>query len=1149
LVNWFVDNPVKVAVGVLLVFLFGVIAVQNMSVELTPQVERPTMSVRTRWPAAGPEEVEREIVVPQEEQLNAIPGMIKMSSRSSATRGSITTEFAVGTDLSEAIVKVNTQLQQVSDYPEDAQEPVIRTADERSQRIAMFSLIPRPPDRAVLEELSDRQPELKIALNRVLHISNPTLQLETLKKLAVKFPELGEILPSEINIARFRSFAEQVITARIARVDGVADVWVWAGTEEELQVIVDPQRLAARRLTIGDVRRALRRENADTAGGDFDEGKRRYVVRTMGRFRSPEQVSNVILAMTDDVPVYIGDVAEVNLGYKKPRNGAVHFQTPCMRIGVVKEPGANIMEVMDGVKRARDELNNGILKQQGIMLHQAMDMTLYIRSALTLVSQNLLMGGSLTLVVLMIFLHFGRKTLLAIPLIVVTAFLAVYVSPWIFAATLLFALVSGIWFARGALVVALAIPTSMIGALLMLALMGRTLNVISLSGMAFAIGMLVDNAVVVLENIYRHAERGENRWQAAVNGTKEVWGATLASTLTTLAVFVPMLFVQEESGQLFRDISLAISCGVGLSLLVAISVIPTAAARLLPAADPTIGPGDMPSDTRPKSQNVFVEVIVGVNRWLQKTVFLRILVVLGLVVSSLGISYLLLPAVEYLPKGNRNRVAGRLTPPPGYNVAQTVELANVFHDALRPYAEANSERHEADQRLDGSMPLVDDIVFGTFGRSAWFSARTVDPARAGELVPFLNELASSLPGTEVSISQASLFEQGWARSGRRIDIEITGPDLNRLVIMGRRIRDQVRELIEGATAFPRPGLDLATPELHVMPKSAQAAAMGVNSSDLGYTVNALVDGAYASEYFHEGEQIDLTVMGEKQFVNRTQDVQTLPIAVPTGDVVPLAAVADVELRTGPDEISHIERQRAITISVSPPVTIALGEAMERIEQGILRPLRDEGEIGGLYNIELSGTADKLRAAWRALRLNLVIALLITYLLMAGLFESWLYPFVIMVSVPMAVIGGLGGLHIVNYFVLQQLDILTMLGFIILVGTVVNNAILIVHQALNQIRDKGMEPRAAILESVRIRVRPIFMTTLTTTFGLLPLVLFPGAGSELYRGLGSVVLGGLIVSTGFTLFLVPTLFSLMVDARESIGRYWEKNIAPAALQRP
>jgi len=342
-------------------------------------------------------------------------------------------------------------------------------------------------------------------------------------------------------------------------------------------------------------------------------------------------------------------------------------------------------------------------------------------------------------------------------------------------------------------------------------------------------------------------------------------------------------------------------------------------------------------------------------------------------------------------------------------------------------------------------------------------------------------------------------------------------------------------LPKGTQAIPQPSLDLSSPEVHIAPKLVQAADMQVSSTDLGFAVNALIDGAYAGDYYLDGKKIDLTIIGESRFATNTQDVEALPIATPLGQLVPLGALADVSLASGPEQINHRERVRAVTIQVTPPAEIALDEAMERIQDKVVQPFVAGGQLDGGYQVNLAGTADKLRETWDALRFNVILALVITYLLMAALFESWLYPLVIIFSVPLGAVGGVLGLAVLNLFMIQSLDVLTMLGFVILIGTVVNNPILIVHQSLNHMREDGMPQREAILESVRTRIRPIFMTTITTVLGLLPLVLFPGAGSELYRGLGAVVLGGLLVSTVFTLILVPALFNLTMDARDAFVR--------------
>jgi HAE1 family hydrophobic/amphiphilic exporter-1 len=1184
LIDAFVRSPVKVSVGVLLVALFGIVALDRMPMQLTPEVQVPAITIETRWPGASPQEVEQEIIVEQEEQLKSVEGITKMSSESMDSMGRITLEFGVGADMSEIVPLVNSRLQQVPEYPEDADEPIISMSNAADQAIAWFILSVKPPSADELDAFAAKYPPLAERLAPVRSARNIGLKIMRLRLLAREHAEFNELLPPpDFDVAKLRRFTEDEIEARFERVPGVSQSNVFGGYEDELQIVVDPEKLAARRLTLTQVRDVLRGQNADTSAGDLWEDKRRWVVRTLGQFRAPEQVENQLLAVRDGAPVFVRDVAEVRLGYKKPDGVVSRFGESNIAVNCVRETGANVLDVMAGLRVATDELNRNVLNRRGLQLTQVYDETEYIYSAVDLVQSNIFIGGALTMIVLMLFLHLGVRTLLVIPLVVVTSLAAAYVSPWFFAICLGLVIAAGFWFARGALVVGLAIPISIVGSFLVLGMLGRSLNVISLAGLAFAVGMLVDNAVVVLENVYRRYSLGEPPFAAAVHGTQEVWGAVAASTLTTIAVFLPVVFVQEEAGQLFRDIALAISAGVGLSMVVSMTVIPTASARLFGRHESAeaasagtrsarrlsiINGGDNDNGhanrrggaSRDRSTresgllhfaelamapiagfaSAFVAAVVAINAWIQVGLLRRLAVVAVLVGATAGVSWLLWPQVEYLPTGNRNLVFGILLPPPGYNLDQLMELGRNVEEGLNRYANVDPGTPEA-AALDA--PIIEDFFFVARGRQVFIGLRAYDPARAAELVPVVMRTGANLPGTMAVASQASLFGRG-LEAGRTIDIEITGPDLTRLVGLGGQIMGQLGPLVPNAQMRPVPSLDLSSPEVHVTPKLVHAADMRVSTADLGFSVNALIDGAYVSDYYLNGKKIDLTVMGtrpleigqqapQNEYRWNTQDVEALPVATPMGQLVPLGALADVRLASGPEQINHRERVRAITVQVSPPPEVPLESAMSAIQTRIVQPLRESGQLEGGYQINLAGTADKLRNTWEALRFNVILALVITYLLMAALFESWLYPLVIICSVPLGAVGGVLGLVVLNFFVLQTLDVLTMLGFVILIGTVVNNPILIVHQSLNHMREDGMTQREAILESVRTRIRPIFMTTITTVLGLLPLVLFPGAGSELYRGLGAVVLGGLLVSTIFTLVLVPALFSLTMDTREWI----------------
>ncbi len=1081
-----VANPVKAAVGVLLVTLFGGLALLSMPVQLTPEVQIPTITVESRWQGASPQEIEQELVQPLEEQLRSVEGLVKLSSESSDSVGTIELEFAVGSDMSQSLVKVNTRVQQVRDWPIDADRPVIKTAGANDRPVAWLILGQAAPDRAAIDRAKAEHPALAADLDHVLAAESRSADLANyrLRKLAAAHPELQPLVPPEVDVESLKRLAENEIESRLERVDGVSAADLVGGREDELQVIVDPQLLAARNLTIDDLRGALANQNQDTSGGDVWEGKRRYVVRTLGQFRDPKQVEGVIIARREGKPVYVRDVARVQLGTKKPDGVVRRFGSRNMAIKITRETGANVLELMRQLRAMVAEINTA-LSRRGLTLSLVYDETTYIDSAIGLVRDNILVGGALTVITLLLFLRNLRSTL----------------------------------------IVALAIPASVVGTFLVLSLFGRTLNVISLAGMAFAVGMLVDNAVVVLESIFTRWTAGEDAKTAAIRGAGEVWGAVLASTLTTVAVFLPVLFVREEAGQLFGDIALAISAAVLLSLVVSVLVVPVAAAWLL-RGRPRQRSGTA-ADPAARLGAAFTAAVVGLDRFLLASRWRQISAATAIVAVAAVSTWLLIPKVEYLPEGNRNLVFGILLPPPGYNLDELLRMGDIVEERLLPYWDVDPGSPEA-KALDA--PILGDMFFVARGRSVFLGLRALDPLDAARLVPLVRRVAADLPGTFAVAKQSSLFEQGIG-SGRSIDVEITGPDLATLVQLGGRVMGMLAEATPGSQNLPKPSLDLSSPEVQLVPRFEQAADMRLDARQLGYMVDCLVDGGYATDYFLGSDRIDLVIKGDDRFVQRTQDLRSLPVVTPGGQLVPLEAVAEVrQFSSGPEQILHRERERAITVQVSPAPQMPLEDAQDRIQTQVIAPLVASGALEGGYQITLGGTADKLRATWQALWFNLVIAGLITYLLMAALFESWFYPAVIIAAVPLGSIGGLLGLAVLNavgasFGIFQPLDVLTMLGFVILIGTVVNNPILIVDRSLHLVREEGYEPVDAILEAVKSRIRPIFMTTFTTLLGLLPLVIFPGAGSELYRGLGSVLLGGLLVATLVTLVLVPLLLGL------------------------
>ncbi|MFC1896752.1 efflux RND transporter permease subunit, partial [Thermodesulfobacteriota bacterium] len=414
-------------------------------------------------------------------------------------------------------------------------------------------------------------------------------------------------------------------------------------------------------------------------------------------------------------------------------------------------------------------------------------------------------------------------------------------------------------------------------------------------------------------------------------------------------------------------------------------------------------------------------------------------------------------------------------------------IAKVVEEGILPLMEREGESKLAKEL---GLPPVSNFFYVGWGQQVFMGIGSKIQERTRELLPYVYGVLSRIPGMIAIVQQPSLFSRGIG-GGRSIDIEIKGPDLERLIDLGRRMYGPLMQLLPGAQIRPIPGLDLGNPELRVVPNRERLTRLGLTTQELGTTVDALVDGTRASHYRIAGEEIDLVVKQEDPGLQRIQDLREQPLQTPGGERVHLGSVAEVFLEEGPTRIQHIDSERAITLQVLPPPTIPLETAMEIVRQKVVDPLTSGGGLGSLYRVDLKGTADKLTKTRQALQWNFILALLISYLLMCALFENFFYPFIIMFSVPLAAAGGFIGLFVLNALVVRQpLDIITMLGFVILVGIVVNNAILIVHQALNNMRYQAMAPREAVTESVRGRLRPVFMSAVTSISGMLPLALSP-----------------------------------------------------------
>jgi len=1097
LVQQAVRQPVTVAVGVLLVLLTGVVAFQRIAIQLTPNVEDTIVAVTTRWEGASPLEVEREVVDKQEEKLQGIANLVALTSKSQQGQGQIRLQFTVGVPKEEALREVSDKLREVSSYPDNVDEPVIEASDpDNRDYIAWVLLRSEDPNRDV-RELQD--------------------------------------------------FAEDRMKPRLERIPGMSEVNVLGGREREAQVVFDPELLAAKGLTPADMARALRAENRDVSAGALEQNKSNVRVRLAGLFESPADVEETVIAQTDAGPVYVRDVAEVRETFKEPFTFVRSMGQRVLAINFQKEVGANVMEVMDALQAEIEAMNapDGLLATHAakiglegrLYLHQAYDQTIYIDDAIALVTDNIFLGGGLAILVLLLFLRSIRSV--------------------------------GI--------VALAIPISVVGAVVAMVSLGRSINVVSLAGMAFAIGMVVDNAIVVLENIYRHLELGKKPMRAAIDGGREVLGAVVAATLTTVVVFVPILLIEEEAGQLFRDISLAIVAAVVLSLLVSVTVIPTTGARILRAKDAQHGD----ASTKKKrwwSPARIPDGIAGFNHKLSGSVVLRLGLIGAMTFGAVFGTAALVPPTDYLPSGNRNLVFGLLIPPPGYNLSQQTELANRIESTIRPHweaghAEPGSEEYREAMDARVELPIVDrgtgEVVRTTkgppldnyflvsFDGIMFHGAISADPEKVVDIQPlFAHATRGEVAPDVFSFAfQVPLFRLG-GNSGSAIKVDFTGDDLDQVSQATLAVFMQLMQKYGPGVTQPDPSnFNVPTPEMRFVPDRTRLAESGLSFEDVADSIRALGDGAIIGEYRLEGDTVDLKLISRSALTDGALDrIGEAPLATPFGVQIPLESVAPGQLVNAPQQINRVGRQRAITLQFTPPKGMPLGQAIDEIT-AVLDAARASGEIPPGIDTDIAGSASKLDAVQRTLvgdgtlagtlGSSLVLALLVVYLMMCVLFQSFGLPLVIMFSVPLATFGGfaaLAGVHFWSltdpYLPVQTLDILTMLGFVILIGVVVNNAILIVHQTLNFMRPApddahdndlhGLGWRDAITESVRSRVRPIFMSTLTSVGGMAPLVLMPGSGSELYRGLGGVVVGGLLVSTIFTLILVPMLLGLYLQ---------------------
>ncbi|MFT4579851.1 MAG: HAE1 family hydrophobic/amphiphilic exporter-1 [Nitrospinales bacterium] len=896
---------------------------------------------------------------------------------------------------------------------------------------------------------------------------------------------------------------EDIIVPSLRRVKGIADVWHFGGEDREMRVEFDPYSMARLHLTYKEVIDRLREENQNTRAGFHDEDNRSYTVRGLGEFLSPNDILDTVVKRDGEKTIRVRDFATVVDGYQRTESLVRISGNLSNAFGVIRKAGANVVETCNLAAERVAELNKELLNR-GVPLklkivYKDVD---YIDEAMRLVKSNLGLGAILAVAVLLVFLGSVRSLL----------------------------------------IVAISIPVSLVSVFIVLKIFDRSINIISLAGMAFAVGMVVDNSIVVLENIYRHLTMKKGVFKAAYDGTSEVWGAVLASTLTTLAVFIPIVFIEEEAGQMFRDIAITISGCIALSLLVSITVIPTLTTLLI-----RLKPGE---EYRPGifHRTLFRPVVIvgtGIGNFYSKimekilrhsplSILFRI-GVLGGVCWVLWYSGQILPKKDYLPYGNTNMVFMLIEPVAGSPAETNMRYLAEYEKKVVAMEDVSRNFLVFSPRFNGGGAIIKkELAQGQRGEIKM-------AVKANEM----GQEIFAIPGYRFAFAvQRPIFRS----ADKTFEVEITGPDILKLKDVALGLIGKISG-IDGVHSV-RPEFKFGNPELRFLPRREDAARLNMGMQEIGDIIESLNAGKYLGEFNDRGEPIDFVLVQKKD--NKKlglEDYRSLPIWTDENLMTHLGHLADMKIDAGPARIDHIGTERAIKLRVQVRKDMPMQTVIDRVNEQVLAPTRLT--LNEEFGLRIGGSADELASTEKSLRTSFAYALGFIYLLLVALFSSFLRPFIVMLTVILAVSGSFLGITWNNWYqrgniksILEEwkvpnaqamadgwnwitFDILTQLGVVILAGIVVNNAILIVHQMLNNIKS-GMDERQALLVSCETRLRPIMMTVISSVFGMIPLAFGEGAGTELYRGMGTALIGGLSISTFFTLFLVPVLISLSID---------------------
>lgn len=868
------------------------------------------------------------------------------------------------------------------------------------------------------------------------------------------------------DITIFQKLIDNVVEPRFTRIPGVGRVNLNSQRPREIRIEFDPFKAASLGLQIGQVSSIIS-QSSNVSGGFAEVGRRNYTVRFAGQYNI-SSLGEMIVGYKNNRPIFLNDIATVTETLQERFGFTLRNGAPGYYITIQRASNSNTVEVLDEINRAIKELNEGPLKEVGLAIDLSFDASVHIRNALNLVKGNLGIGVLLALGILWMFLRGLRPTL----------------------------------------IIALTIPISLAVAFLALSSFGRSLNVISLAGLAFSVGLVLDAAIIVQENIVRLREEGLSNKKAVLKGTLQVTGALFASTATSVAIFLPILTMKGIEGQLFSDLALTLSIAVVASLVTAITVMPVISLywlKNLPSKDPFVHFWNKLSNLVMKLTNT------NSKRWFW---------IAGLLGSSALITVTLMPRTDFMPRAPIDGFFFSLNTPPGGNLAfLEKELAETVKERLAPYYSGEKS------------PKIKSYNFYAFGASnSGGFIYADDPLRVEELMQEIRtKVLHDLPDTQVFMFRGSMINVSGGGGGRSIILDLQGPDIDALMNSARAGLAALNQAMPTSSARPVPGLELAEPELELLPNDRRITQAGLNRRSVANTVRAFTGGLFVSEYFDGNDRMNVILRGKKW--HSPDELAALPIFTPLAGVQTLGELVQINRTVGPTQLRRVNGKRTISIIINPPSDMSLQEAMDIINQKVLPEINKQ--LPANASLQLNGNANRMADAITDMGNNFLIAIMILFLLMTALFKSVRDSLIVLTVMPLAVAGGMLSLSLLNVFTFQSLDLLTMIGFIILLGLVVNNAILLVDQTRIAEKD-GMSRVEAVKQAVRIRARPVYMSTLTSLFGMLPLMAIPGVGSEIYRGLATVIVGGMAISAIFTLILMPSFLQLDFHLNKLLG---------------